>query len=306
LAPVDASDAGTPDVRFGPLGTALRAEIASALTATEWPPLDPSWESLFANGVTVDEFLSPEIAKCPWVAVAPPECTYGSSSAPTKVVIVGDSLGSQYAEILRQLAVNSNGKLQTINETMASCVFTQDLIYREGASPACEGRKNSAVDLINTIKPDAVIISNAYTDERVQGSSGDMTMAEWSDSLQRIMDRFRGSTKRVVLLSPPPSNAPIRDCTSKRNSKPADCVGSIPDPWKVKAETERRLAGGTGAVWIDSRPWFCNSKGRCPSFVGTTPARFDRAHMTSAYASKILPVVAETFRGAGVPIPSSG
>jgi hypothetical protein len=226
--------------------------------------------------------------------------------APTEVVIVGDSVGSEYAEILRQLAVNSNGKLQTINETMASCVFTQDLIYREGASPACEGRKNSAVDLINTIKPDAVIISNAYTDERVQGSSGDMTMAEWSDSLQRIMDRFRGSTKRVVLLSPPPSNAPIRDCTSKRNSKPADCVGSIPDPWKVKAETERRLAGGTGAVWIDSRPWFCNSKGRCPSFVGTTPARFDRAHMTSAYASKILPVVAETFRGAGVPIPSSG
>lgn len=293
-------------MKFGPLGTALRAEITTALSATEWPPLDPSWESLFANGLTVDKFLSPEIAKCPWVAVAPPECTYGSSSAPTKVVIVGDSVGSQYAEILRQLAVNSNGKLQTINETMASCVFTQDLIYREGASPACEGRKNSAVDLINTIKPDAVIISNAYADERVQGSSRDMTMAEWSDSLQRMMDRFRGSTKKVVLLSPPPSNAPIRDCTSKRNSKPADCVGSIPDPWKMKAETERRLAASTGAVWIDSRPWFCNSKGRCPSFVGTTPARFDRAHMATPYASKVLPIVAETLRGAGVPIPSSG
>jgi peptidoglycan/LPS O-acetylase OafA/YrhL len=301
-----ASDAGTPDVKFGPLGTALRAEITTALSATEWPPLDPSWESLFANGLTADKFLSPEIAKCPWVAVAPPECTYGSSSAPTKVVIVGDSVGSQYAEILRQLAVNSNGRLQTINETMASCVFTQDLIYREGASPECEGRKNSAVDLINTIKPDAVIISNAYADERVQGSSRDMTMAEWSDSLQRMMDRFRGSTKKVVLLSSPPSNAPIRDCTSKRNSKPADCVGTIPDPWKMKAETERRLAASTGAVWIDSRPWFCNSKGRCPSFVGTTPARFDRAHMATPYASKVLPIVAETLRGAGVPIPSSG
>jgi peptidoglycan/LPS O-acetylase OafA/YrhL len=305
LAPVDASDAGPSYVKFGPLGTALRDEIRTALRASDWPALDPSWESLFANGVTVDEFLSPEIAKCYWAEIAPPECTYGSSSAPTKVVIVGDSVGSGYAEILRQLAVNSNGKLETINETMASCVFTQDDIYREGASPACEGRKNSAVDLINSIKPDAVIISNAYTDERVQGSSRDMTMAEWSDSLQRIVDRFRGGTNKVVLLSPPPSDASIRDCISKRNSKPSSCIGTIPARWKSKADTERRLAASIGAVWIDSRPWFCNSDGRCPSFVGTTPARFDRTHMATPYASKVLPVVAETFRGAGVPIPSS-
>jgi peptidoglycan/LPS O-acetylase OafA/YrhL len=299
----DASDAGASDVKLGPLGTALRAEITTALRAADWPPLDPTWESLFANGVTAKEFLSPEIAKCYWAEIAPPECTYGSSSAPTKIVIVGDSVGSGYAEILRQLAVNSNGRLQTINETMASCVFTQDLIYREGASPACEGRKNSAVDLINTIKPDAVIISNAYTVERVQGASRDMTMEEWSDSLHRIVDRFRGSTNTVVLLSPPPSDAPIRDCISKRNSKPANCIGTIPTRWRSKADTERRLTEGIRAVWIDSRPWFCNSKGRCPSFVGTTPARFDQTHMSVPYASKVLPVVAESLRDAGVPIP---
>lgn len=303
LASADANDAGPAGLKVGPLGTALRGEIATALSAAVWPPLDPSWESLFAQGVTVDEFLSPEVAKCPWVEIAPPECTYGSSSAPTKIVIVGDSVGSGYADVLRQLAANSNGKLQTINETMPSCVFTQELVYREGASPACEGRKNSAVDLIDTIRPDAVIVSNAYTDERVQGASRDMTMAEWADSLRRIVERFRGSTKSVVLLSPPPSDAPIRDCTSKRKSKPADCIGTIPDLWKSKADTERRLARGIGAVWIDSRPWFCRSKGQCPSFVGTTPARFDRVHMAVPYASKVAPVFAETLRAAGVSIP---
>ena len=175
----------------------------TALSAADWPALDPSWESLFANGVTADEFLSPEVADCPWVEIAPPDCTYGSSSAPTKVVIVGDSVGSGYAEILRQIAVNSNGKLQTINETMASCVFTQDDIYREGASLACEGRKNSAVDLINTIKPDAVIISNAYTDERIQGRFARHDHGGMVGFDARIVERFRGSTNKVVLLSPP-------------------------------------------------------------------------------------------------------
>jgi SGNH domain (fused to AT3 domains)/Acyltransferase family len=306
VATADASDTGPPAAKLGPLGMALQGEIATALRALDWPPLDPSWESLLANFGTGELDFTPEIVKCYPAAIAPPECTYGSPSAPTKIVIVGDSVGSGYAEILRQLAVNSNGKLQTINETMSSCVFTQVAIYRKGVSPNCEGRKNSAVDLINTIRPDLVIVSNGYGDAQVQGTSRVMTMAEWSDSLHRIVDRFRGSTNKVVLLSPPPSDAPIWECAGKRNSTPASCIGRIPTRWKSMAETEGQLAERVGAVWIDSRPWFCDSSGRCPSFVGTTPARVDQIHMAPPYAGKLLPVFVESFRDAGVSIPPSG
>jgi hypothetical protein len=249
--------------------------------------------------------FSPQILKCFYADIASPECTYGAPTAATKIVMLGDSVGAGYAEILRELAVDSNGDVQTTNATLASCVFGQDTTYRKSVAPSCEDRKNTSVDLINAIRPDVVVITNGYVETFVRGASRAMTMADWSDSLSRFIDRFKGSTKKVVLLSPPPSDVAMWECVGRRNSKPADCIGEIPAPWKSMAETERQLAARIGAVWIDSRPWFCDSSGRCPSFVGTTPARVDEMHTSPAYASKILPVVVESFRNAGVPIPAS-
>ncbi|KAA0110336.1 acyltransferase family protein [Mycolicibacterium sp. P1-5] len=300
----DAVEASGPTaVKLGPLGTALREEITAALGAVDWPPLSPSWDSLF--GDIGHALLSHEIAQCRLTAVAAPQCTYGSQSAPITVVIVGDSVGSSYAESFRELAVNSNGQLRVINETMEGCVFTQDPVNHEDTFVSeCEGRKDSAVDIINTIRPDAVIISNIYREtDRTQGSSEKMTVVQWAESLSRILDRFRGNTNKVVLLSPPPSNAPIAQCVSKLDSTPASCIGTIPPIRKAQADAERQLADRIGAVWIDTIPWFCSPDEECPSFVGTTPARLDGEHMTPAYASKITPVVAETLRAAGVPLP---
>jgi peptidoglycan/LPS O-acetylase OafA/YrhL len=298
----DKGAATLPAMALGPVNTVLQGEIADALKATEWPALNPSMESLFVGGQD-QHMATPEVAACTGTAVAPPElCHYGSASAPLKIVLVGDSVGVGYAEIFRELALGSDGRLQVFNQTMQTCAFTQDPLARIGAISDCPARKEAAVDLINNVKPDAVIISNAYMSERIAGASRDMSAQEWSDSINHIIERFKSSTKKIVLLAPPAGHMAIKDCFSKVSSRPSSCVGRILPLWYSRAEAEQKLAASLGGVWIDSRPWFCSLSQRCPSFVGTTPARVDETHMAPPYASKIATAVAETITAAGVPL----
>ncbi len=295
-------DSALPPITVGPRGSALQAEISAALKAREWPVLEPTMESLFSQG-GIAQLVTPEAAKCSTSAIAPADlCTYGPPDAPLKVVLVGDSVGLGYSEIWRELALSSNGALQVFNQAMGSCVFTQDTIDRATVSPECTGRKDSAVEVINTVKPDVVIISNAYARDRVVGARREMSIQDWSDSLGRIIDRFRENAKKVVLVAPPPSDKEIKDCVSKVSSTPPSCVGTIPPVWYAKAKAEQKLAVELGGVWVDSRPWFCNETQRCPSFVGTTPARVDWAHMAPPYSRKIAPAYAESLTEAGVPL----
>jgi len=298
----DKEAATLPAMALGPVNTALQNEIADALKASEWPALNPPMESLFTGGQD-QHMATPEVAMCTGTAVARPElCHYGTASAPLKIVLVGDSVGVGYAEIFRELALTSNDRLQIFNETMQTCAFTQDALARIGAISDCAARKDSAVDIINNVKPDAVIISNSYMSDRIAGASRDMSAQEWADSINQIVDRFKVSTKKIILLAPPAGHMAIKDCFSKVSSKPSSCVGRISQLWYSRAEAEQKLAASLGGVWIDSRPWFCGLSQRCPSFVGTTPARVDEIHMAPPYASKIAPAVAEMFTAAGVPL----
>lgn len=298
-------DSALPAITLGPRASALQDEISVALQASAWPVLDPTMESLFSRG-DVAQLVTPEVAICSASAIAPPEsCIYGPPTAPLKVVLVGDSVALGYSEIWRQLALSSNGALQVFNQAMGSCVFTQDSIDRTTVSPECTGRKDSAVEVINTVKPDVVVISNAYARDRVVDSRREMSMQAWSDSLNRIIDRFRENTKKVVLVAPPPSDKAIKECVSKVSSTPSSCVGTIPSVWYAKARAEQKLAVEQGGAWVDSRPWFCNQSQRCPSFVGNTPARVDWAHMAPPYAGKLAPTYAESLTAAGVPLADS-
>jgi len=291
-----ADDLSPPEPQRGPLESALHDEIVAALKATEWPPLDPSMESVIeADGMpSIDRCADTEPRR-------PEECTWGAPSAPIRVVLVGDSLAVKYAGPLRELALNSGDRMQLHLEAMAGCQFSNDWIYNEDKSitDACPARKQHTVDYINATKPDIVIISDSYGVKNRVGSDQAMTPGEWGDALRLIVDQFRSSTKKVVFLSPPPADKNVSECYGSRSSVPADCISKVDTQWLSIARAERNVAESIGGVWIDSRPWFCN-EGLCPAFVGSTPTKHDRAHMSLAYAERIYPVIGESFAAAGV------
>lgn len=288
------SQSGAP---LPPLTAALQKEIGAALEATEWPALHPTMESVIAEHLT----QIPEASGCGLPAARDTKpCSWGSATAPMRVVLVGNSVATGYIGPLRDLALASDGRVQVHTEAMPGCNFVDDLIDTgdQRYHDACSARKQHAVDLINQTRPAVVVISNTYATKAIAGR--EMSAQEWGDSMRRLVDTFRGSVQHVVFLAPPPGALNIGECYGVRSSRPSDCISSVDAVWTAMAETEQALAASIGGSWIDSRPWFCSTAGYCPSFVGSTPTKFDAAHLVPAYGEKISPVIGESFRQAGV------
>ncbi|MGX9789844.1 acyltransferase family protein [Mycobacterium sp. MMS18-G62] len=282
---------GQPHPTLGPLASALQEEIRKALTAAEWPSLDQSVEAV------IHAKVAPEIEQCS-KEPNPEACTWGSPSAPIRVMLVGDSIALTYAQPLRDIALNSNGRIQLRLEAMAGCRLMMNYMDDSAGQQLmddCLARREHTVEAINAAKPDVVIIANAYNDIPKIGGP-----PQWADFRRQIVDQFRSSTQKVVWLSPPPDDKNISECYSTASSVPADCISRVTDKWLTVAKTEQMVAGSETGIWIDSRPWFCIEEGLCPAFVESTLTKMDQRHMTRAYAEKITPVIAESLAAAGV------
>ncbi|KMO80463.1 O-acetyltransferase OatA [Mycolicibacterium obuense] len=274
----------------------LRNEISTALQATEWPPLNPSMETVIEGPQA-----TAEATQCGALDASSDSCTRGSDNAPKKVVLVGDSVGVTYAGPLWQIARISNNQIQVHSEATFGCSFVDELIDSGDAerTNACPARKQRAVDVINKTKPNIVIISNSYGIKIRNGTDFQLRPFEWAASMQNIINQFKGSTQKIVFLAPPPADIKIGDCYGNRSTVPADCISRVDDRWAGMAEAERGLAEAIGGAWIDSRQWFC-ADDLCPSFVGTTPTKVDLVHMSPQYGHKISPAIEKTLREAGV------
>jgi hypothetical protein len=231
------------------------------------------------------------------------ECTWGSAEAPARVVLAGDSIAMTDLGPLRELALSSNGQLQVHSEAMFGCEFVTQQIANDDQSlvDACPARKQHTIDVINSTHPTAVIIVNNSAGKRFAGTQDRMSPQQWKESMRQIVEKFQSSTTKVVFLSSPDAGVVISDCYGVVSNTPPDCVSKMQNQWKGIANAEQDLATSIpGARWIDSRPWFCDERGRCPSFVGSIPTKMDPVHMTPAYGQKITPVIGETLRVAGV------
>ena len=287
-----------PEGRTGPLTAALQQRISAAVRATRWPQLNPTLEQA-ANGPLAD----PEVL-CTPTTLDPQSCTWGSPDAVKKIVLVGDSVAVGYSGPIREIVLNSAGAVQFRSLAVGPCVFANDPIVRPAqANAKCTPRNQSAVDFINATKPDVVVVSNGFRADWVVGHDRPMSFDEWGESLRQIVDKFRGSTGKVVFLSRPAGNLDVQDCVRRKAPTPADCMGGVDSEWAATAEVERHLADSLGGVWIDSRPWFCTGAGGgelCPSFVGSTPTRRDTVLMTPEYGHEIYPVIKEALAAHGL------
>lgn len=292
--------------KFGPLTSALQAEITQATAATRWPRLDPSMEALIdrRGKVGVPESFD-GCGNVGQYADDPQRCTWGSPAAPTRVAIVGDSIAGGYAWTLSAMAQQSGGQIQVHDATVGECQFVDAPIRNPDPerTAICPRMKERVVDYINSAKPDVVIITNIFSMNRSLVGGGLLGPSEYKEALVRMIAKFQSNTKKVVLLSAPPGgDKNPEECFGSRTSVPADCLVRVIGSWDLQASTDQDVAKLVNGTWIDSRPWFCSAERgwACPAFVGSTPVRFDPYHMGFPYAQKIHPMVRESFAAAGV------
>lgn len=281
-----------------PLADALDKEIVTALQATEWPQFEPP-----AEAVITGPKVTPEVGRCKSEPVpAQDKCTWGSPNAETRIVIVGDSLAMGYAGPLRDIALNSNGHIQVHMESTPGCTFVDGPIVGVGQPwmDSCPAAKHEAIDVINMLKPNVVIVSNSYTTKHVESSSTELSTKDWRDAMRTFVQQFNAGEHKIVFMSPPPIDKKIGDCYGIRSRTPADCISKITPRWSAMGQAEQQLAQSIGGTWIDSQTWFCGNQRRCPSFVGDIITKTDEVHMTPTYGQRITPVIAESLHAAGV------
>ncbi|MUL63470.1 hypothetical protein BOO86_03250 [Mycobacterium sp. CBMA 234] len=286
------------EVPASPQAAALHDEIMAALRVTSWPQLDPSVEDAVKGLIA-----PPEVHLCGGTVSPNPElCTWGSATAHTRAVVIGDSVALSYLGPLREIALNSNGNFQVHSEAQYACYFVdQQISYKdESMVDACARKKQLAVNYINQTRPDIVIISHYAGPKQVVSTGDTLSPQDWANSLRDFIDKFKSNTKKIVFIAPPPGGISISECYGKHSSTPEGCISGVGEGWRVVANAERQLAETIGGVWVDSLPWFCGSGRLCPSFVGTTLTKRDNVHMTIAYGEKIRPVILEALTTSGV------
>ena len=277
----------------GAAEAALQQKLAAALKATSWPELsqDP--------GDPKDEPGDPLFDLCSSFNYQQEKCTWGSASAPKTAVLVGDSIAAAYLPGISRIFGQGDWKITAAS--LYACPFIDmDLGSNEKGTKYCADRKQVQVDLVNSVKPDLVIVANTYLRNTATATGKTPPRADWNSAFDRQLTKMDGSYKKLIVLPPPPYGAEFPDCYSPR-TPPSACVTNISQSdYSSSMSGLSTVAKKHQGELLDNRKWFCVAN-KCPSFEGTTLVKKDSWHPINTFVLDILPVMQEAMLAAAEP-----
>ncbi|WP_256728693.1 acyltransferase family protein [Microbacterium oleivorans] len=274
---------------------ALQDELASAASASAWPELHPSLDEVIARSSASNparDCFSPDIT--PTAA----GCSTGSADAATRIYLVGDSTAMAYAPAFRTLADQSDGGIRVTTVGLYGCRFTDVAVQNDGVGvmAACPQRKADVRAMIAAEEPSLVVMSNAYTLGHTPDGS-DLSADALLAAQEAEADAY-GLPGRIVHLAPPPEGADLGRCYSPATS-PYACAAGVSSTWGQMEAAAEQVAAASGNHAISSLPFTCWEL-VCPAFAGDIPTRYDKTHLTVAYAEHIAPALRAELVGRGL------
>ena len=280
--------------------TAQPAQVSRDLSHLTIATSDAEVESLVRNARAIRSLppnLTPSLADIPISLAVPPAPsaqTYGQSSVPACVfgdraasrtmVLYGDSHAGMWFAAMDLIAVAAHWKLVILDK--GNCP-ANSLPYAnpagwgatDGEFAPCDQWHRFAIDRINRLQPDLVIIT-----QEVRGDprGKPYTSHQWQQGLQRtIMQMHVPKTKIVVLGNIPilPQSGP--DCLSRNGADVQACSGAESSFWMHYIDAEQGAAANAGARYINVLPWFCSTT--CTAVIGKFEVYYDLSHATAAY-----------------------
>jgi peptidoglycan/LPS O-acetylase OafA/YrhL len=262
----------------------LAAAISLSVSATEWPDLSPSLDNVLTEGKPDEDSEG-----CGQTDLAKPTCFWDTGKKET-VVVLGDSTG---ITLLPTVRAALGGTYNVRGMTMAGCVALDVQVKddRPEQVAACDQFKSDAINMINTIKPAIVFLTNTsgVLGQLTSGASESEAVNEWRDGTAAQLESLAPSGSKLIVVTAPPSGKPPAECAT-RTSSPRDCQYTIPQSFTIAAQASKDAATAAGAQFIDTRSWFCDSSATCPAFVGKTLVKRDGVHTTKQYAAALVPV----------------
>ena len=239
-----------------------------------------------------------------WIGCSPtyaqttvPACTFGDTRGIHTVVLYGDSHALMWAQAINDIAIRAEWKFVLLAK--AGCPV--DLLpYRNpvgfnalgGEWTACAQWHQFALDRINRLNPDLVIVTQATH----TGPDGRLyTAVQWQRGLEDALKLMTAPRiRKVVLGNIPylPQAGPY--CLARHMEDVQACSGPNSLSHTPLDQAEQAAARTTGSQYIALSPWMCSTS--CTTVVGNYEVYVDRYHLTIAYARFLEEVVNETLR----------
>jgi hypothetical protein len=151
----------------------------------------------------------------------------------------------------------------------------------------CADYRAFALDELQKIRPDVVVISGAFKDVKawVDGEpSEEAAETLWQQGLASMLDRIVPLADEVIVLGDMAYPAePGIDCLTAHTNDVSAC--NTPRDQAVMAEhnaLEQQTAEQHGARYVDTIPWFCTET-TCPAVVGGLTTHRDAYHVAENY-----------------------
>lgn len=271
----------------------LSSQISAALDLQTFPKLNPSIDSL-----GIEKWSKrPEVACMNVSADNVDACLTGPEGATKTVAVLGDSVAVAWLPGIRAALEPLGYRVQAL--TMGQCPAAAVAVKKAGGElfPECDTHLEWAVERVRFMRPDLTILATAQesTFSRLaSGKKGPDAATEVAQGLASTVDEISASTKRIAILSSPPSGKDLRECMTNIG-KPSDCVSALSDDWVLMKDAEAKVAVGPQMTHVNTSPWMCDGR-YCPAFVGSTPVRVDTGHLTVEYSKRLAPLIAASLK----------
>jgi peptidoglycan/LPS O-acetylase OafA/YrhL len=195
-----------------------------------------------------------------------PECLYGDTNSKRNIVLYGDSHAAQWFPALEKIAAEEGFALTSLTKSACPAVEVNRIESGAFKNSDCNAWRQYAIDRINKLKPDAVIMSSFQHFEYPKSfSSRD---AWWFEGQRSLYRNLVNSSPKLIYISDTPK--PVRDIPScLTTAKSDECDGSV--------RSDPRVTGGF--ITLDPTPWLCAAN--CRAIVDNIVAYRDASHIST-------------------------
>jgi peptidoglycan/LPS O-acetylase OafA/YrhL len=228
-------------------------------------------------------------------------CTYGDVTAPTTVVLFGDSHAAQWFPAVERIAGERHWRLVSL--TKGSCPAADLAIWSERFKrpfTECDEWRAAALERIGRERPALVIVSNTRNVILDLGN-GQTARSEarddlWAPALQRMLERLRGVAPAVALIAdtPNPTNDPPVCLSAHLDDRLACATSAALALAPERIAVEAQVASDAGVTFIDPSPWVCPTD-PCPVVIDRWLVYRDGGHIATEFARALAPYLEQAL-----------
>jgi peptidoglycan/LPS O-acetylase OafA/YrhL len=213
------------------------------------------------------------------------DCTYGEIGAAKKLVLYGDSHAAQWFPALEQMARENGFELTSLTKSACSSVDSPRANQGAYKNSECEKWRANSIKRIQSMKPDAVILSNFqyFTTPR-----GFTSRAQWwNEGQRRLLSDLKGSAQNLIYISDTPH--PLRDipnCLATQNIEKCNETQKTPNVII------------RGFKKINPTSWLCTDI--CPAIKDGYVVYRDASHISVEAALALEPLLKSALRNTGL------